>query len=331
VEVLDWVRAADGAEVLDGYARRLADVAETELARDGDALGAAAAIAALNDALTQRLLVNAEAEIGPPPCAYNWLALGSQGRREQSLLTDQDHALAYAQDDEATRGYFGELATRVTQALRRAGFPYCPGGYMAMNWHRSLAEWQRTFRAWLDKPSSQGVVEAEVFLDYRGIHGDLRLRSVDEIRQTAADRPQFLVLMARAAVTFRPPLWFGRLHGRWLDVKTAGLAPIVLLARLYALAGGSAATSTVDRLADGARAGHVSQQGAAQLTEAYRVLTRLRLESQVREVRAGRPATNQVRADEMPAPQRKQVQHALHVIRDHQRAVELRFHTETIS
>jgi CBS domain-containing protein len=332
VGLLDWVRAADDAELLERYAGRLADAAGAEL--DRDALAAGRAIATVNDALTRRLIAKAESELGPPPCPYAWLALGSQGRREQSLLTDQDHALAYAPDAAAAPQvgeYFAALGDRVTEALRRAGFPYCPGGYMAKNWHRSMLDWQATFHAWIDRPSSQGVVEAEVFLDYRRVHGDLGLRPIDGIVRSAANRPRFLILMARAAVTFRPPLRFGRIHGRELDLKTGGLAPIVLLARLYVLAGGTAATHTPDRLEAAAHTGHVSAEGAARLTKAYRVLTHLRLQSQLREVAGGRPATNVVRLNELTGQQRSELTEALHAVREHQQATELRFHTETVS
>jgi CBS domain-containing protein len=329
MELLEWVRSADDGELLDGYAGRLADAAEAELRLDGIETGRL--IATLNDMLTRRLLATAERQLGPPPCPYTWLALGSQGRREQSLLTDQDHALAYAEDSSEARAYFAQLTKQVTQGLRRAGIPYCPGGYMATNWRRPLPAWQTIFRNWLDRPSSRGVVEAEVFLDYRSIHGELDLRPIDAILRTAADRPRFLILMARAAVTFRPPLRFGRLSRRQVDLKTAGLAAIVLLARLYALAGGSLAKGTVERLRAAAQARQVSEHGAGQLSEAYRDLSRLRLQSQLDAVRAGQPATNTVRTKELTPQQRERLTHALQVVRDHQQNTELRYHTETVS
>jgi CBS domain-containing protein len=329
VEVLEWMRSADVGELLDGYAGRLTGAAEAELQRDGIETGRA--IATLNDMLTRRLLATAEQQMGPPPCPYTWMALGSQGRREQSLLTDQDHALAYAEDSADARKYFSQLAKQVTHGLRRAGIPYCPGGYMATNWRRPLPAWENIFRNWLDRPSSRGVVEAEVFLDYRSIHGELDLQPIDAILRTAADRPRFLILMARAAVTFRPPLRFGRIYRRQVDLKTAGLAAIVLLARLYALAGGSGAKSTVERLQAGARAGQVSEHGAEKLGEAYEDLSRLRLESQLRAVRTGQPAANTVRTTELTSDQRHRLTQALHVVRDHQQHTEFRFHTETVS
>jgi CBS domain-containing protein len=319
-------------ELLTAHVGNVAAAARLELDAGTDALAAGRAIATLNDELTQRLLQQAEAELGPPPCPYAWLALGSQGRREQSLFTDQDNALAYATDPpDGAPNYFAELAHRVVESLHSAGFPYCPGGYMATNWNRPLADWQATFRDWLDRPSSQGVVEAEVFLDFRKVHGELDLQPLDAVLRTSAGRPRFLLLMARAAVTFRPPLRFGRLHGRQVDLKKGGLAAIVLLARLYALAGGSPTRHTLDRLRTAADTGQLSAEGAAELAEAYRLLTDLRLRAQLRTAAQGRPPTNVVTLGELTQEERRRLNHAFHVVRDHQQATEFHFHTEAIS
>jgi CBS domain-containing protein len=336
VELLDWVRVVDAIDAVDGYGARLADTVRQRVDGGADALEVSRAISTINDALTQRLLTLAGSELGPPPCAYAWLALGSQGRGEQSLLSDQDNALAYIPPDSerekaATQAYFATLTERVVDTLHRAGFPYCSGGYMATNWRRTIPEWQDTFHDWLDRPSSQGVVEAEVFLDFRRIHGDLDPDPLNAILQTSADRPRFLILMARAAVTFRPPLRFGRISSRRVDLKKGGLAPIVLLARLYALAGGSLARHTLDRLDAAAQAGQLSREGATKLSEAYRTLTELRLHSQLRASAAGEPPTNDVALKELAATQHSRLRDALQVVREYQQITELHFHTELVT
>jgi CBS domain-containing protein len=137
--------------------------------------------------------------------------------------------------------------------------------------------------------------------------------------------------MARAAITFQPPLRFGRIRARRVDLKRAGLAPIVLLARLYALAGGSLARHTPDRLEAAAAAGQLSRQGAAQLAEAYQALTDLRLRSQLRSVEAGRPPDNLVSPDELTTAQRSRLGAALRVVREYQQATAVRFHTDSVT
>jgi CBS domain-containing protein len=323
------VRAVDQGESLEAHGRRLADAARRTVESGAGALDASREVAHLNDVLTRRLLVLAESELGPPPCPYGWLALGSQGRMEQALLTDQDNAVAYA--DDAAGSYFAALAGRVVEGLRRAGLQDCPGGYMATNWHRPLSDWRATFREWLDRPSSPGVVEAEVFLDFRRVHGELNLDPLDAIVRSGADRPRFLILMARAAVTFRPPLRFGRIHPPQVDLKRSGIAPIVLLARLYALAGGSLARHTLDRVEAAAASSQLSHRAAAQLSEAYRVLTELRLDGQLRASAAGRPPTNVVSLEELTAEQRSQLTDAFRVVREYQQVTELHFRTDVIT
>jgi CBS domain-containing protein len=337
VELLNWVRVVNAPDAVAGYGARLADTARQLFDAGASGVEVSQAISTINDALTQRLLTLAEEQFGPPPCPYAWLALGSQGRREQALFTDQDHALVYTPVDEtdnrgaAAERYFAMLTQWMVDSLYRAGFPYCSGGYMATNWRRTLPEWQQVFHSWVDRPSSQGVVEAEVFLDFRRIHGEVNLDPLNAILQTSADRPRFLILMARAAVTFRPPLRFGRIASRQVDLKKGGLAAIVLLARLYALAGDSLARHTLERLASAADVGQLSREGAAKLSEAYQTLTDLRLQAQLRARAADNPPSNVVQVKDLGGPARTQLRDALRVVREYQQITELHFHTEAVT
>ena len=92
-----------------------------------------------------------------------WLALGSHGRREQVLSSDQDSAIAYEttspQEAAATDEYFAALAALVVDALARAGIPLCGGGYMATNWRRPLDEFGRLFRGWVEQPQTGGSAQ----------------------------------------------------------------------------------------------------------------------------------------------------------------------------
>ena len=213
-----------------------------------------------------------------PVCRYQWLALGSHGRREQVLSSDQDHAVAYELpapgEETAARDYFTALAGLVVTGLARAGIPLCAGGYMATNWCRPLGEFERLFRSWVEEPRPQALLQAEVFLDVRGCHGDLPIHVLDRILLAGGSRGPFRVQMARAAVAFRPPS--GRLSrmrssGSTIDVKLGGTAAIVLLARLYALTAGSTERSTVPRLRAAAAGGTLSPASADRLIEALRL------------------------------------------------------------
>src|SRR6266542_2794149 len=259
----------------------------------------------------RRLIELSRAELGPPPCPYAWLAIGSGGRMEQSLYTDQDHAIVYA-DQLAAADYFGALADR---------------------WHLPLTRCRELFRSWVDLPEPPALVEAELFMDFRRVDGELDPAPLDAVLRTGSRVPQFLVGMARAAVRFPPPLRFtGRIrdeHGE-VDLKRAGLAGVVLLARLYALLAGSMARSTPDRLAAACSAGTLSDEGAAALAEAYRFLAEVRMRAQLREVAAGNEPTNRVRLADLTPEERNRLRCALKTVRQLQRATEQRFHTNTV-
>jgi CBS domain-containing protein len=327
--LLRRIEALDSAtDALAGYAGEVAAVAEALLKGGLDVLQIARVITTLNDALTVRLLRRAESALGTPPCPYAWLTLGSGGRTEQVLLSDQDNALAYLEDTESSRAYFDALAARVVAGLIAAGFPRCPGGYMATNWRRSLAEWRALFRGWVEVPEPQALLEAEVFMDFRSVHGELALEPLDAILASAGRRGLFLHQLARAALSVHPSLGaFGRLrrdHGT-IDLKAGGIATIVMLARLHALAAGATPRPTLDRLDAAADAGTLSRGGSEALADTFRFLTRLRLREQLRSLHAGATLGNRIDPDELSAFERRRLKEALRAVRRQQEATGRRF------
>jgi CBS domain-containing protein len=202
---------------------------------------------------------------------------------------------------------------------------------MADRWNMPLDRWRNVFRGWVDRPEPQALVEAEVFLDFRRVYGSLSTEPLEPILRWGGDALRFLVGMARAAVRFRPPLgWTGRVQGDQFDLKRGGLAAVVLLARLYALAAGSSARATLDRLVAAAEAQTLSRAGADGLAGAYSFLADLRLGVQLRQLAAGAEPTNRVRMSDLTAEQRGRLRRALYTVRDVQQATALRFHTETV-
>jgi CBS domain-containing protein len=332
--LLSRIESIDSPAALEGYAEGIAATAESLLAGGLEPVRIARVIASLNDALTRRLVRLAEAELGEPPCAYAWLALGSEGRMEQVLLSDQDNALAFAEASDEARRYFEALAERVVGGLLRAGFPPCPGGYMATDWCLSLDEWRRRFRGWVDLPEPQALLEAEVFLDFRPVCGELSLEPLDEALLEGGRRPLFLAQLARVATKFAPPLRrLGRIRstrGR-VDLKRGGIAAIVLLARLHALAAGSTARSTLERLRHAEQRGTLGTHASDDLTDAFRLLMRIRLREQLRMRAGGRAAENSVSLDDLSPLERRWLRDALQTVALEQRSVADRFHTESIA
>jgi CBS domain-containing protein len=336
LRLVEQVCHIDKLAPLDGYQAEMVTVVERLLAESVDVLQITQAVARANDILTIRLLRLAENELGQPPCGYAWLALGSQGRGEQVLSSDQDSAVTYDDDAKAAgTEYFPRMAELVVTALARAGLPLCSGGYMATNWCHPVSEFSALFRGWVEQPKPEALLKAEVFLDVRPVHGELSVEVLDRILVGGGSSGQFLVQMARAAVTFTPPLGlFGRLRttsDSKIDVKRGGIAAIVLLARLYALAAGSSARTTVARLDAAAAAGTLSHSAAEKLVDAYRLLTALRLRHQVDQIGTGTVSDNLVRVDDLTAEDQRHLRDALRTVSDVQKVTAMRFATHTVT
>ena len=331
------VTDVDSLHLLDSYASRMVEATGGMLAEGADALEVTQEVAHVNDVLTSRLLGLAEARLGPPPYAYAWLALGSHGRGEQVLSSDQDSALAYGGprlgpgDPEE---YFGRLATVVVDGLARAGIPRCTGNYMATSWRHPVETYTRYFERWVFEPTPADLLRAEIFLDVRPVNGSLDVSHLNDLLVRGGQRTGFQVQMARATATFRPPLvLLGRLHTDhgYLDVKRGGTAMIVLLARLYALAAGANARTTPERLRLAGAAGKLSASGVEQLVDAYRLLTALRLRHQVEQARRGLPLDNRIQVDRLPGADRGRLVEAVRTLRVMHSVTASRFQTHTVT
>lgn len=331
VAVLRSVERLSTRESLPGYASKVAEMASALVAGKLDATVISGFVARLNDALLRRIVRWAEGELGPPPAPYAWIAFGSEGRMEQTLLTDQDNALVFAEEGTAKRGWYQALAERVNADLEAAGFPRCPGGYMARNWNGPLSEWKARFAAWVDSPGGQALLEASIFFDYRRVEGSLDLSPLDEIVGGSTQKSVFLRFFAKSAMEFRPPPSFLlRLRGESseVDLKAHGISPVVFLARCYAIEAGSSARNTVDRLLATAAAG-LSDRGILEVVaEAYRFLLGLRLRLQIACVAEGRPTTSKVKLSDLSAIERARLKDAFRAIRTWQDRAAFHFKTE---
>ncbi len=255
------------------YAHEVTTIVYTLQHSGLEALRIAQIVSSLNDALVRRLVHLAERHLGPSPVPFAWIVCGSEGRLEQMLLTDQDNALVYQDGDgsAATQPYFQALARHVVAGLVQAGFPACSGGYMATNWCHPLHTWQQLLAQWIRQPEPQALLDIAVFGDFRPVAGTLSLESLEALWREARSTPRFVSQMLRAALTWRPPLgWFKRIRsqGGRVDLKQGGIGPIVALARASAVAAGSSARTTMERLAAAGASGAIlSQESATMLAE----------------------------------------------------------------
>jgi CBS domain-containing protein len=257
------------------------------------------------DTCTRRLLALAEARFGPAPVPYLWLACGSQGRQEQTGVSDQDNCLVlHDAVTEAQMGYFRDLAQFVCDGLNTCGYVYCPGDMMATNprWCQPLKVWKDYFTNWIAKPDPEAQMLASVMFDLRPIGGTHAL--FDPLQAgtlTAASKNSiFVAHMISNSLKHTPPLGLLRgfatirsgEHKNQLDLKHNGVVPVVDLGRVYALQGALPEVNTRARLEAAISSGVLSSSGGRDLLDAYDLIAETRLEHQCDLVRAGSAPDN---------------------------------------
>jgi CBS domain-containing protein len=300
-------KAGTRRDVVD-EARRLPELLVDLELGDMDPVHIGRVVSITLDSLTRRLLRFAMDDLGDAPTAWAWLALGSQARREQALVTDQDHALAFdagddsdpLPDDEVSRidAYFRELAVSVTDGLEAAGIPRCPGGVMAERdlWRLPSRTWATQFPAAIRDPGPGGRVFTNIALDYRRIAGSLDIEpTLDAAIQGVPATPVVARRIASSAVSLRPPTgFFGDLvlDGRGddantFDVKNGGIIPVTNLARAYSVCRGQILNGTIERLRGVTSRGLLDAEHADALEDAFRLLWRIRLRHQAEAIVGG--------------------------------------------
>jgi CBS domain-containing protein len=329
VAVLRRVERLPSRDALPGYGDKVAEMASALVAAGLEATVIAGFVARLNDSLLARTLRWAEDELGPAPCTYAWIAFGSEGRQEQTLLTDQDNALVYEREGEAERRYFSQLAERANRDLESAGFPKCAGGYMARHWHGPLVEWRRRFEEWTSEPKPQFLLNAAIFFDFRSVHGELDLQPLHEVVLRAKGKRVFLQSLAKAALEFRPPAsLILRLRGDQVDLKLHAISPIVFLARCYAVEAGTTVRNTQGRLDAAVRAGLIGEDVRATLREAHRFLLGLRLRQQLRMIEAGEQPVNLVALSQLSTIERSRLKDSMRAIANWQETAAYHYRTD---
>ncbi len=265
-------------------------------------------ITEISDAILKKIATWAIDEIGPPPARFAFMILGSEGRREQTLKTDQDNAIVYEdvepEQEEEVRRYFLELGGRICSRLDEVGFTFCNFGIMAQNpkWCQPLGQWKTYFWEWIHQVEPEDLLHSSIFFDFRLGYGDKRM--VNDLRQYLSQSlgkwKGFFRHFAENALHFKPPLdFFGNLvikntkeKKNCLDIKQP-MQLLVDFARLYALKYSIAETNTLDRMERLRQQGVLSGQDFDELSHAYGFMMLLRLSHQARMiVEEGKPADN---------------------------------------
>ncbi len=288
-------------------------------------------ITEINDRLVKRVLEIGERKYGQPPVPYCWIALGSEGRREQTFKTDQDNAIIYAdptnrEEEVATQEYFSAFTSFTGESLLRIGFPLCPADYMASNprWCQPLRVWKKYFSTWISEPTPDAILKSLIFFDFRPLHGKFRL--AEELRDsfTALMESEgiFSGHMANAIMQNTPPIGFLKSfvveksgeHKDKFHLKVKGLTPLVDALRLFALEKGIRETSTLGRI-HALKDRHATVKEYAEgLEQAFEFIMLLRIHHQFEQIKEGTKPDNFINPNSLSNLEKKTLKEAFHLI-----------------
>jgi CBS domain-containing protein len=246
---------------------KLADLIQHSLDKNVPINHITSIVGEINLAITKRAIELAIDKIGtPPPAQFAWMNMGSQGRKEQLLLTDQDNAIVFEDVPEekydTVKKYFIELAEKVTKTLNKVGYEYCPAEMMASNplWCKSVSDWKNQFKGWITAPGEKGILMCTIFFDYDFVYGNESL--VDALTKTIHEETHenqlFFAYLGADALKNPPPLGFFRQflvesdgeHKDTFDLKGRALMPLIDAARILSLSKGIKNTAnTISRYA----------------------------------------------------------------------------------
>ncbi|WP_337058689.1 putative nucleotidyltransferase substrate binding domain-containing protein [Pseudomonas sp. USHLN015] len=315
VHLARTIRHAGRVETLAALRSDIQRLVDSMLAHGASSTQITHIITLLNDHTVCRVIELAIEEQGDPGVPFTWLCFGSEGRREQTLHTDQDNGILFeardAAEAAAIRGRLLPLAERINQDLARCGFELCRGRIMAGNPELCLSrqEWSRRFAGFIREATPESLLGSSIYFDLRTVWGDRE--GCEQLRRQVlaqvADNRLFQRLMAENALRQRPPV--GRFRDfvvarkgaekDTLDLKVQGLTPFVDGARLLALAHGVDACNTLERLRQLVAHEVIDAQDGAAFEEAYHFIQQTRMQQHQQQARQGLPFTNRLDPDSL--------------------------------
>ncbi len=297
------------------------------------------AMAGIGRSFTQRLLELGEEKFGPPPVPYCFMALGSMARDEQLVVTDQDNAMIL--DDSFNPKlhdeYFLNLARFVSDGLAECGYSYCTGDIMATNqkWRQPLSVWRAYFTDWIDNPKAEALLNSNIFFDLDGIYGKTEfaedLKTL--VAEKASNSQRFLTLLARNALNRTPPIGFFRSfvleedgqQRKSFNLKRRGTAPLSDLIRVHALACGSRAQNSFERLRSIGKTKLLLDDDLGNLRDALEFISIVRIRHQAIAIEEGQEPDNNVHPEDLSPFERSHLKDAFQVVSNAQKFLRFRY------
>ena len=351
VQVIGEIERAGSLKTILGLRPKIDSVLVLLLRQGGPVKQLVSLVTELNDRLALRILRLVEHEMkdegyGEPPGVYGWLAFGSEGRKEQTLHTDQDNALFYStasdRNEDECKTWFLKFSERVVDSLDRSGIPRCSGGVMASNpqWCQPEERWQAMFMEWITEPDPHTLLMASIFFDFRAIYAGTEFPYIlqDQLLKAIRKNRLFIRFMAKIALTNRPPLSLLKRfiveksgeHKNKIDLKMRGLTPVVDASRVLSLDLGIKAQNTLGRLSEINRKGVIDDTFHADLKEAYEFIVYLQISRHLDALAKGEEPDNFLDPASLNSLQRKMLKESFAVVRRLQEIIEYRFQTKFV-
>ncbi|MFI8481756.1 putative nucleotidyltransferase substrate binding domain-containing protein [Pseudomonas sp. NPDC078700] len=307
------IRNAGKLDTLIGLRDNILQLVDRMLAHGASSTQITQLITQLNDHTVCRVIELTLEELGDPGVEFTWLCFGSEGRREQTLLTDQDNGIMFTAQNpgeaEATRQLLLPLAHAINLHLAECGFTLCKGNIMAGNPELCLSqqEWSRRFNSFISDATPENLLSSSIYFDLRVVWGDpqgcAELRS--ELLEKFAKNTLSQRMLAENALRQRPPVGHFRdfvvarkgAEKDTLDLKVQGLTPFVDGARVLALANGIESCNTLERLQALIDKGVIEVQDGAAYEEAYHFIQQTRMQHHQQQAKQGLPYSNRIDPD----------------------------------
>jgi len=278
-------------------------------------------ISSVSDSIVERLIKCTIEEIGEePPCSFSFILLGSEGRMEETLLTDQDNAIIFEDIEDSSQHfkaekYFLKLGEGVSKKLDLAGYNYCKGEIMASNprWCKPISTWKKYFESWIYKSTPKTLLDINIFFDFREVFSFGKERNLTRmlnnyINKILKNREQFFTYFANNALQYKAPLdFFGKIivtsdknkkNDQTLDIK-GSITPIINFARLYALKHEINETNTLKRLWVLYKNEIITKSTLEELRLVYNFLMQLRFKHQAEQLTNNLLPNNDIKLSEL--------------------------------
>jgi len=312
--LIEEIRESTSVEDIAASHKRLPRIVKALIDSGAHAKNITRIITTISDTILGRLIDFAIEEVGEPPVRFAFISLGSEGRGEQTLVTDQDNAIIFedveADQSESVHAYFHSFSETVCTWLDQVGYAFCTGNVMAMNpqWCQPISQWKDYFTRWIVESSPEDLMEVSIFFDFRCLYGDHRF--VDELREHIGSRAEnkaaFLYQLAQNTLLFKVPIdFFGNItvesggeHPNTFNIKHV-MAQIVGFARIYAINYSIESTNTLKRIDILLEKNILNKVTHEEIVEAYNYLMQLRFRHQVSMIDRSEPPDNHVNINEL--------------------------------